>query len=187
MTAVRNLLKKISIILSIAMVYYLFFLINESLFSFTEFSTGVHWVYLPSGIIFIAVLIFSELGVIGIALATVLIYHSYYFKYDLFTAVCAGMYAGMAIWLTRCICMRTLKINASLDRLSAIVLLKAALLFSVIGAVARELWFVWTGHGENMVDSAAVTVVGTFLGIIIVLYTAKALIILLARLARNRL
>ena len=167
------LAKKLAIVAVSALAYGLFFLANNFLFSFTEFSFAVHWVYLPSGIILMSVLLFAEWAALGIMIASAIISHAYYFQDSLGAAVGAGFVSGFAPWIARLLCIAKLKLDVDLHQLTATTLLKVATVFALLSALLHQFWYLLHGHTSNFFGNAAVMAAGDFSGTLIVLYLAK--------------
>jgi len=74
-----NFGRGISIILFVAIFWVLLYQLNTALFHSLYLNQLVSWIFIPQGLRIIAVIIFAELGVIGIflgSLATTYIYHT---------------------------------------------------------------------------------------------------------------
>ena len=63
-----TLSKRIALVLVCAVFYYLVFYLNKLLFDTYEFSYGVNWVFIPSGVQLLIVLVAILDGAIAIAL-----------------------------------------------------------------------------------------------------------------------
>ena len=59
-------IKNFSVVLISALVYLLFFYLNKLFFGIYEFSYGVNWIFIPSGIQLLLVLVAGVYGAIGI-------------------------------------------------------------------------------------------------------------------------
>lgn len=172
-------LKFAVIVGAVALGYFLLFLLNESLFSAMGYSEVVSWVYLPSGLRLVFVLLFVEWGALGIALASVLTGYLYQFHGDWLTVLVAGMLSGLAPWLARAMCVDAFKLDVNLENLTVRTLLKMAVVFSVISPVLHQVWYVWRGVTADFLSAVAVMAVGDFVGTMLVLYLAKHILLLL--------
>jgi hypothetical protein len=182
MRHIKNITINLFTIASVALAFYLFSIANIFLFSSTAFSTGVNWVYLPGGVILVCVLLFGTSGAIGIAIASAVVSHRYYFTDDFVTACGAGFISGFAVWSARSFCMSRLNLDANLRSITVRSLLDIALIFSLCSAVMHQVWFALRGHTDNLFSGTAVMAIGNFTGTIIVLYFVKAVIELVVRL-----
>ncbi len=166
------------IVAATAFAYFLLFRLNALLFSSLEYSAGVHWIFLPSGLRLVFVLLFGPWGAIGIALATVINDYLYQFGGDLTALAGAGVIAGVAPWLAGLICADLLELDVELENLTGATLLKVALLFALISPVLHQLWFTLSGLTENFINSTTVMFTGDLLGSLAVLYAAKFMLTL---------
>ena len=155
--------------------YMALFELNEFLFSAFAFSTGVDWIYMPSGLRLAFVLIFGAWGALGIVLASIAIDLFHYFNGDVFMALITGLISGGSPLLARKICIDRLGLKEDLSNLTTDKLLKAAVIFAVLSATLHQLWFTFSGQTENFLRSAAVMAFGDLVGTILVLYTLKYL------------
>jgi hypothetical protein len=166
---------KPAIVVLTAAAYAALFELNTLLFSAFSFSTGVDWIYLPSGLRLAFVLVFGVWGALGIILASIAIDFIHYFNADVTTAVVTGLISGASPLLARTICVDRLGLNKDLTNLTTGKLLNAAVIFSVLSATLHQLWFTFRGHTENFISSAAVMALGDLTGAILILYLAKYL------------
>jgi len=165
--------RQLIIVGATALAYYGLFQLNLLLFSFAGYSTGVSWVYLPSGLRLVFILLFVELGALGIVLASAVISFNQYFSTDYITALGASLISGFAPWLARLICIDQLKLHSQLDQLTPGILVKTAIVFSVLSATMHQLLYSWSGHTENFLKSTSVMALGDLVGAIVMLYLAK--------------
>ncbi|MFZ4479227.1 MAG: hypothetical protein ACOYNZ_04975 [Rhodoferax sp.] len=169
--------KNATVIAATAIAYFLLFQINSFLFSRLGYSEGVDWIYLPSGLRLVFVLIFVETGAIGIAIASSAIGLMYCCNGDAVTAVGAGAISGFAPWLARQTSLNLFELDVNLNRLTSSTLIKVAVLFSVFSPVMHQVWFSWRGQTQNFIGSTAVMVIGDLAGTALVLYAAKLLLL----------
>jgi uncharacterized membrane-anchored protein len=156
--------------------YVVLFELNSLLFSNFSFSTNADWIYLPSGLRLVFVLIFGVWGALGIALASITTNLIHYPSGGLFTLVVAGFISGLSPLLARKICVDKFALDKTLRNLTPKKLLETAGIFAVLSATIHQLWLTFRGRTDNFVDSVAATAVGDFLGTILVLYAARYLI-----------
>jgi hypothetical protein len=165
--------KKLAIVALTAIVYVLFFFANKFLFSFTEFSFAVHWIYLPSGIILMSVLLFAEWAALGVMIASAIISYHFYFLGNFGAALGTGFISGFSPWAARLLCIAKLKLDVDLHQLNASTLLKVASVFALFSALLHQFWYLLHGHSDNFFGNIAVMAAGDFFGTLIVLYLAK--------------
>lgn len=167
---------KPAIVFLTAAAYAALFELNTLLFSSFSFSANADWIYLPSGLRLGFVLVFGAWGALGIVFASIgtnLLHHP---SGDLVTLVVAGLISGLTPLLARKICVDRFSLDITLKNLTANQLFKAAGIFAVLSAIVHQLWLTFRGRTDNFIGSTAVTVLGDFLGSILVLYAAKYLI-----------
>jgi hypothetical protein len=174
------------VIASTAVAYFLLFQINTYLFSAFGYSEGVNWVFLPSGLRVVFILLFGVPGAIGIALSSMAIGYLHYFDGDLVSIIGTGAISGFAPWLARLICVDGLKLDVNLQNLTAAALLKISVIFAVISPLLHQLWFTWRGYTEDFINSTAVMAVGDLVGTIAMLYAAKLLLALVPAIGNNK-
>ena len=89
-----------------AVIYFLGFQLNDYLFSTIEFSHGVNWVFLPSGLRLILVLVLVEYGAIGISISSFLIGYEFYFEDNYFELIVTSIISGFSPLLARYLSIR---------------------------------------------------------------------------------
>jgi hypothetical protein len=153
--------------------YTALYLLNDMLFSSLEFSPGVNWVYLPSGLRLMFVLLFVESGAIGVALASIFLSSIFTFKGDLISVLMTGLISGFAPYLARYVCHDRLSLDLGLQDLTARKLIGVSVVFALMSAFMHQVFYTWQGQTENFISSTAVMAVGDIIGTIIMLYIAK--------------
>ena len=167
----RNLsiTQKLMIVLMSAAAYFASFELNGILFSDLLFTHRVHWIYLPSGLRLLLVLVFFELGAIGIFLGSLAINYVYFFKGDyVFTVVTCLLSAGTPL-LARYLAVEWFKLDINLAGLTPKIIFKMTILFSLLSSTLIQLWFFWNGRTENFLLAVAVMAVGKWFGTVLVL------------------
>jgi hypothetical protein len=168
--------KNAAVILMTAVAYVALYKLNDALFSGFCNYNGVSFIYLPSGLRMLLVLLFLEQGAIGIALASMFI--SYYITPLPGPAgfLAPGLISGFAPWLARIICVDKLKLHVELQQLTATTLLKMAVVFALTSAVLHQLWFTWQGQTDSFIRNTAAMAIGDLIGTLAMLYAAKAIL-----------
>ena len=152
-----------------ALIYFLSYLSSYQLSALYEFSHATSWVYLPSGVRLLLVLVLMELGAIGILLGTLAI--DYYLHlsqdhaYNWITASVAGGSAYLGLKLAQ----RGLKLRDDLHRLNQWQLIQVCLIFSVVSPLMHQTWYWIHGDTEHFWFSAGVMALGDLGGSVIVL------------------
>ena len=169
-------LKKLVVVAVAGAFYYLSLFVNDWVWDETEFSFDVHWVFFPSGIRFILVLLALESGAVGIALGGIL--WNFQDHPDLGWEFClaTGAIAGLSPWLARKLSVQFLGLDHEFKFVSSQTLLKISLLFATLSALLHQLWFYSQGLTENFASSFAVMALSNWCGTLLVLLTFKMLI-----------
>jgi len=162
--------------LGCALAYALFFFFNHLLFDRLEFTRGVNWVFLPSGLRLALVLVFLGTGSMGIALASCAI-NWFYYGDDLLGSVIIGIISGYAPWLARRLSIDWVNMDPDIRQLTPLRLLQIAIIFAVCSAVLHQLWFAWNTPAVDFVGNTAVMVIGDLLGTLIMLFTLRLLML----------
>lgn len=153
--------------------YYTTFHLNFFLFDWLEFSEGVNWIFLPSGLRLLLVLVFGAPAAIGIALASIGINYQLNGLEDHLFNIVTGVISGGAPLLARTLCVDLLKMDTQLEGLTSQSLLKISALFATLSALLHQIWYFWTGHTIDLAASAAVMAIGDWLGSALILATAS--------------
>lgn len=157
----------IKTILSLAMGYVAMFYCNGFLFDSLQFSHGVNWVFLPSGLRLLLVLIFGFDGALGISLGSLII--NYALGDTGVFAVGKAVISGFSPLLARYMVVHHFSLGRQLEGIQYRMLFKISVTFALVSAVAHQLWFFWHEKTENFVSSTLVMALGDLLGTALVL------------------
>jgi hypothetical protein len=171
-----NAIKKLLIVAVAAFFYCGSLWLNEFIWGDTEFSFDVHWVFFPSGIRFILVLLALNPGAMGIALGGILWNYLDHPELGLQFAIVTGSIAGFSPWLARILSVQFLNLDPNFKVVSPNTLLKISLLFATLSAVLHQLWFSSQGLTENFLGSVFVMASSNWAGTLLVLIVFKLLI-----------
>jgi hypothetical protein len=167
----RNML----VVAGTALVYYALFVLNQYLFSALSFSAGTNWVFLPSGVRLIAILVFAQWGALGIIVGgVVLVLSQPNMGGDPVTLAVAICLSGLTPLLAREICLGSTGLNPDLKGLSSAGLMRITAVFAAVSASLHQLWFAWRGVSDDIVGGLVAMFTGDVLGTLVVLYVAKA-------------
>ena len=159
-----------------ALIYGAFFFLNNYLFGRFEFSSGVNWVYLPSGLRLLLVLVWGEFAALGIALTSACLMVFFYPVGTALDVVVTALISGGSPVLARFISFNTLKWNVSLSDQSPMTLLKLGVMFALISATLHQIWFNWIGRSDDFIRGVAAMWTGDILGTLILLYSFRWMI-----------
>lgn len=164
------------IVIGTAITFTIFLELNIFLFAKLEFVKGTNWIFLPSGLRLLFVLLFSEMGAVGIVLASFIINYRQYYNGDAVNAVMTGCISGASPLIARQICLGFGYISENLEGLSTRSLLTAAVIFALTNSLLHQIWYVAYGQTQDFFTTTAVMAIGDCVGTIVVLYIAKFLI-----------
>lgn len=165
-----------------ALFYVALFLLNSFVFSNFDFSAGVNWVFLPSGLRLVAVLLFDKWGALGIVLGSLMLAFHDARLTDPVTVGVAACISGLAPLLAREICLGLTDLDVDLKALTALSLVRITLIFSAVSAGLHQSWYAWRGVSDNALISVLVMFSGDMAGAMLVLYAGKVVLSLDARL-----
>lgn len=177
---------RLIVIAATSAVYSLLDVLNLQLLRALEFTPMAHWVYMPSGLRLVFVLVFVSSGAIGVALGASLVGWLHYFEGDPVTAMLIGVCSGAAPYLARYACRDWLGMDLELHNLTPRKLMAMATVFAGISAVFQQTALVWRGYTDTFLLSTAAMAVGDLLGTVIVIYLIKLILLAIGWGLRSR-
>lgn len=157
-------------ILATAVAYWIAYQFNEHLLFFTRFEDGVNWVYLPSGLRLMLVLVLGWPAAMGIACASVVLSAAPHPWSGFPFALVTGLISGFAPLLALLASRRCLHVGEDLHGLEGRSLLLLATLFALTSAALHQLWWAWAEPSADRLHAFAVMTLGDLAGSLIVLY-----------------
>jgi hypothetical protein len=161
------------LVLICAVAYFYAFKLNLYWFDWIEFSYGVNWVYIPSGLRLLFALIMARLGGMGVALSSVAVNYSYgdpdAHVFNIVTGVLSGASPCIATYLA----IKWLNLDTLLVNLTGRDFFKISVLFALVNAVLHQLWYFWMDKTQNFLASGLAMAVGDWFGTVLVLATAS--------------
>jgi hypothetical protein len=154
--------------------------LNVVLFKALEFAPGISWVYLPAGMRLLCTLLFAEAGAVGLLIVSWLVSFEYFFPNDFERAFMGGLIASGAPYLVYLVARHFYGLDTSLRNLTSGRLLVLALAYSLSSPLLHHLWFATRGQ-DDLLRGFFAMFVGDLTGTLIVLYSLKAVLALLAR------
>lgn len=152
-------------------------IVNEVLFRRAEFLKGIGWVYLPAGTRLLCTLLFGRAGMVGLLITGWVVCYWYYFPGDALRATTGAIAGALGPYLVYLLARREYDLDASLTNLTPRRLLACAAACSIASPFLHHLWF--SLHGDrDLLPGFVVMCIGDFLGTLIVLYFAKAVLAL---------
>ena len=162
-------IKNSFIVLISALVYLLFFYLNKLFFASYEFSYGVNWIFIPSGIQLLLVLVAGVYGAIGIFLASVVIGLQNYYLDSVFLTLITALISGGSPLLARKICFDFLGVDKNLRNITFKLIIQMSLIFGLISASLHQLWFFYNNRSDDFLNSLLVMFSGDIAGTMLVL------------------
>ncbi|HEU4851444.1 MAG TPA: hypothetical protein VFT37_04735 [Telluria sp.] len=172
---------EISMVLATMVIFLVALAVNELLFRWLEFVPGINWIFLPAGVRLLCTLLFGEAGVVGLLLVSWLVSFFWFFPNDPVRAFAGGILAAAAPWLSYRLVQAWYGLRPSLANLTPRRLLLCALVYSIASPLLHHIWFALHGDPVDLLRGFTVMFVGDLLGTLIVLYVAKALLMLASR------
>jgi peptidoglycan biosynthesis protein MviN/MurJ (putative lipid II flippase) len=155
-----------------AAIYLLVLVLNELLFTGSEYIRGANWIYLPAGIRLLCTLLFGGAGALGILLASWLACFFYYFPDDFIRAAAGSAISAGSPYLIYVLARRFFFLQASLSNLTSSRLLICAAACAGANALFHHLWLLHWEQIDNW-RKPLVMLVGDTAGILVVLYAMK--------------
>jgi hypothetical protein len=156
--------------------YFYAFKLNLHWFDWFEFSHGTNWVFIPSGLRLLFVLVLVRTGAIGIALSSIAINYNLGDSENHIFNIVTGLISGGAPYLARHVCIAWLKLDSHMRNLSARTLLHVSIVFALTNALLHQLWFFWNDRTANFITSTFAMASGDWFGTVLVLACASLII-----------
>lgn len=165
--------KNTGIVLLVTLLWVLLFELNMAMFHKLLFSTYVTWIFLPSGLRLISVIIFGWLGVLGLFIGTFITYYLNGFTLGnpFIVAIISAVNPYMAVLTSKFL----LNIDDVFTELSAKKLLVISLISAAFNSFSHQLYL----HLRDMAgfpSDAFVMFYGDFFGELIVMYLMSIII-----------
>jgi hypothetical protein len=173
------------LVLICAVAYFYAFKLNLYWFDWIEFSHGANWVYIPSGLRLLFVLIMARLGGIGVALSSIAVNYSYGDTDAHVFNIITGVMSGASPCIARYLAIKWFSLDTLLVNLTGRDFFKISVLFAVVNALLHQLWYFWTDKTQDFLASTLAMGVGDWFGTVLVLATAS-LGIQIFKLMQNR-
>jgi hypothetical protein len=161
------------LVLICAVAYFYAFQLNQYWFAWIEFSHGVNWIYIPSGLRLLFVLIMPRLGAIGVALSSIAVNYSYGDTDAHVFNIVTGVMSGISPYIARYLAIRWLNLDPLLVNLTGRDFFKISVLFAVVNALLHQLWYLWMDKTQDFLASTLAMGVGDWFGTVLVLAAAS--------------
>ena len=161
------------LVLICAVAYFYAFKLNLYWFDWIEFSHGLNWVYIPSGLRLLFVLILARLGGVGIALSSIFINYTLGDVDAHVFNIVTGVISGASPCIARYLAIKWFNLDTLLVNLTGRDFFKISVLFAVVNALLHQLWYFWMDKTQDFLASALAMGVGDWFGTVLVLATAS--------------
>lgn len=151
--------------------------INEFMFLPFEHSNGINWVFLPAGIRLLATLLFGFSGFVGLLAVSLYLNFGHFVFHDDVRALSGAIAAAGGPYLAYLFAKHWFDLRPWLKNLTGQRLLVTGVLCGIMSPAFHHA-FMWVQTGLVDWTGLAVMITGDIVGILIVLYLAKGLIIL---------
>lgn len=155
-------------------VIYLFMLmLNEWLFTRSEFIRGVNWIYLPAGVRLLCVLLFGLSGAVGVLIASWLACIYYYFPDDFIRSAAGTAISAGAPYLIYLMARRSFGLRSSLANLTPLRLFLCVLAYALANTLLHHSLFILLGTRGELLPGLFIMFIGDLSGSLAVIYTMK--------------
>lgn len=165
--------KTMVVVLATALAYVGLFSLNNFAFSALDMSASAPWVFLPSGLRILSILLFVEWGSLGVVLGSMLMGWGQVYGDDPASALGIAVISGLAPLVARSLCLRYAALDENLDGLTATGLLRLTVVFCATSALMHQAWLVYCGGTSDMLHGMAIDFTGELLGALLLLHSAK--------------
>ena len=151
------------------------FTLNEWALAATAHSSRANWVFLPAAVRLLAVLLFGELGALGLAIGSlcVLLQHSSHdLGYNIGLAVSSGMAPLAAVY----VCRRFMQLGSDLAGLRPQHIITLSVASALANAVMLNSYMAAMGRLRGDIEQVLTVFVGDTLGTAIVLFVLSNLL-----------
>lgn len=160
--------------LACGVAYFYAFQLNQYWFNdWLEFSHGANWIFIPSGLRLLFVLVLGATGASGIALSSIAINYTLGDQEAHLFNIVTGLISGGAPYLARHLCVKFFGLDTQLANLGNRGFFKISVLFALVNSLLHQVWYFHIGHTSNFFASALAMAVGDWLGTVLVLASAS--------------
>lgn len=131
----------LAVVLVGAVFYATTFWLNQWLFVTIEFNHRVNWLFIPSGVRLLMVMLSDHLGALGIVLGSYLIEWLYFDNEADWLNLVSPLISGGAPLLAKWTLAHWFKVGANLERLTPKILAQYALWFAGFSSTLHQIWF----------------------------------------------
>ncbi len=171
-----------SLVVLCGALYFYAFQLNMHWFAdWLEFSPGVNWIFIPSGLRLLFVLVLASTGATGIVLGSLAINYLMGSPDAHVFNLVTSFISGAAPYIARQISLIWLGLDVHLSNLNSNTFLKISIAFALVNALMHQVWFYSVGQTENFIASTIAMATGDWFGTALVLAAASLCIKLVKR------
>ena len=148
--------------------------LNSWLFATLEFTRGINWIHLPSGVALLATLLFAEAGAAGLLLFS-LAAASFVFPEEPLRAYVGAVLLVAGSYGTYLSARHIYGLDSTLSNLTPARLLVLCVAYAVASPLLHHLWFALQGQ-PNLWQGFLVMSAGNLAGSLLVIYAAKLIL-----------
>lgn len=167
-------------------VFLLSLVVNELIFTHSEFVRGINWIYLPAGIRLLATLLFGFAGAAGLLVASWIACFYYFFPDDFVRSAVGGVIATVAPILAYLLASRMLRMGKNLRNLTPAGLLFCIVLYALLNSTLHFSWAALSSAHPQDLKALGAMFIGDASGALLVCYAAKGLLIGIRRMLMTR-
>lgn len=182
--AQANFLTKMLLAGLVALLWVLLFALNHWIFSVTEVSSFISWIFLPAALRMLAVMACDWAGAVGLfagALVTNQTDPTGGFGDGVVLAFLSATGPLLAFWF----CTKLLNLSTDLSGLTAKQLLVFALTGALLNAVPHNIYFYLSERTSSPIEGLVPMLAGDLVGTLIMLYAASLALRFVPRRASN--
>ncbi len=142
----------------------------------------IYWIFLPSGLRLISVLLLDFDAVIGLFVGRLITSDD---LPDIPSVICVSLISAIAPYIAYLLAKHKLDLKKSLTNMTGKQLLLLTLIFAFINSILHNLYFYITRLEYDFWEDIAVMFIGDFTGSLLVIIVSNALIILAIKSNRN--
>jgi hypothetical protein len=182
--AQTNILTKMLLAGLVALLWVLLFALNHWIFSVTEVSSFINWIFLPAALRMLAVMVCDWAGALGLfggALVTNLTDPTGGFGDGVVLAFLSATGPMLALWF----CTKLLNLSKDLSGLTAKQLLVFASTGALLNAVPHNIYFYLSERTSSPIEGLVPMLAGDLVGTLLMLYAASLALRFVPRRASN--
>ena len=172
--SIRHLIEQTALALTSAVLFVLFFKLNDWVFAYFAYNEGISWVFLPAGFRVILVLVLGIPGALGLVLGSWFIDSALFSADTWLLPFLNGVVSGLTPWLVMKYLQHKGWLAPHIMSMTAQRLLQMTLIFSAASAISHQLlWWLLERPDANILVDVWPMFIGNALGALLMLYGLK--------------